>query len=171
MVKIFKDYPQQVETVLGPLLELITNMFKDKCPEICNFASTCFELLFQIPKCNKQMIISQLISFICEKSNAGPFSNHSDYKTNSLRILNNVRKSENVWDLMACLGQLLNMLDYTNNDLTMSQFRLMSEFFSSMAYNDKTANLANPQHLETISTLREHLDMMLKKQLGSSVIK
>ena len=76
------------------------------------------------------------------------------------------------WSKM--LNSLINlqkMLDYYNNDLSMPQFRLLMEFFCSMAYNVKMENLQNPNHIEMIKTLREHLDMMLKKQLGSSIIK
>ena len=171
MVNIFEDHPRQIESVLESLLELISTMFKDKCLEICSFASTCYRLLFNISKCNKQLVIGQLISFICEKAIPGPFNHHCDFKTNSLRILNLIRNTDHVWDLMGNLPQLLKMLDYTNNDLSMPQFRMMMEFFCAMAYSPRNNTLENPQHIEMNQTLKEHLDMMLKKQLGSSVIK
>ncbi|XP_031621413.1 Fanconi anemia group D2 protein [Contarinia nasturtii] len=149
------------------LFELLDSFVRDKNTVISNFANVGYRLIFGIETCDRKVLLSRLVGFVCERNaqamvlaDSGIAANKSatqtDLTTSALMILSEINRkypSEMKFNGL----QMLRLIDHSS-DFSLGQFRLVMNIICSIAYSDPPCE-----------ELKDLIDMMVKKQVSSSI--
>lgn len=100
-VKLLEDTVAALPAILLEnsivLFELLDNFVRDKNPLISNFANVGYRLIFGIESCDRKVLLSRLVGFVCEQNahaESGIKNNlHTDITTSALMILSEINQS------------------------------------------------------------------------------
>jgi hypothetical protein len=115
--------------------------------------------MFGIEGCDRKLLLSKLIAFVCEKHIDLPFVD-IDIRTNALHLLLEINKKY-AYEMQNNGLQLLRILDRIS-ELTIQQFRMVLELLCSIAYPLPP--------LEPAEILQDHINMLVQKQVASSIM-
>lgn len=84
------------------LFELLDSFVRDKNALISNFANVGYRLIFGIESCDRKVLLSRLVGFVCERNAhamstvesiaSGSKASHSDITTSALMILSEINQ-------------------------------------------------------------------------------
>lgn len=129
--------------------------------QIFHINSETIRLSFGLKNCDKKMLLTRVVSFVCEKrvsSSIGDALTGTtfDVTTNALMVLVEINASHPA-EMQKNGFQILRILDHVH-EMTLAQFRIVMDILCSLAY-------AEPQ----CDMLKNHIDMLVKKQVSSNV--
>lgn len=104
----------------------------------------------------------KVVGFVCEKRATSCINDSSngdstfDVTTNALMILMEINALHSV-DMQKNCFQILRILDHVH-DITLTQFRIVMDILCSLAYAEQQCDM-----------LKDHIDILVKKQVSSSI--
>lgn len=103
-IKLLEETVRVLPTILLDssivLFELLDTFVRDKHPLIANFANVGYRLIFGIESCDRKVLLSRLVGFVCERNahavdtsaSTNRTNSHSDFTTNALMILSEINQ-------------------------------------------------------------------------------
>lgn len=171
------------------MLDTGTSLFPFKSPFEHFFSMKfIFRLIFGIESCDRKVLLSRLVGFVCERNAhalvmadsaaaANKTSNQTDLTTSALMILSEINrkypaemKYNGLQIMVSECSVVLTLKSFNSknyelqrlidhsSDFSLGQFRLVMNIICSIAYSEPPCE-----------QLKDHIDMLVKKQVSSSI--